>query len=99
MQNILEHAILDPHTKQYTLHFILENVEVCQAAYFYLRYGNVNKATQRRIMAKVHSGAKQYFLKPSNHFGGVTKKEGTKANQVREDILYLCKIYGEEQVG
>jgi hypothetical protein len=98
MQDIVAHMILDPHSNTYDLHYILDHQEVCQEAYFFLRYGGCDKATQRRIMAKVHSGCQQYKANPTAHFAGCIKKDGLKSQQVRADILHLCKLYGEEQV-
>ena len=80
-----------------TCHYILLSYEVCQDAYFFLRYGDISPSTKGRIMAKIMEGLSEWSSNPSGMLLPYVKKDGLLKDQVCADILHLAEVYGDKQ--
>ena len=80
-----------------TCHYFLLRVEVCQDAYFFLRYGDVSPSTKGRIMGKILKGLSEWNSNPLGMLEPYVKKDGLLKDQVCADIMQLAEVHGDKQ--
>ena len=96
-EDIISRIEVDPYTRQATLHYFIQSVEVCQDAYFFLRYGHVHPSTRTRILGLLESGASEWETQWQSKMEPIVKAEGTKRDAAVYAIYWLALSYGDLQ--
>ena len=95
--DIMARIVVDPYTRQSTLHYFLEGIEVCQDAYFFIRYGNVHPSTKTRILLQLEAGASEWETKWATKMEPVIRADGLKRDACVYAIYALARTYGDLQ--
>ena len=98
VKDIVSRMQYDPETEVTTLHYFLNRREVCQDAYFHLRYGLISPSTKQRVLGFLERGLTHWESEAKDkHMRIVNKPGGLKRDQVRTDILCLAHSFGDQQ--
>ena len=98
VKDIVSRMQYDPETDVTTIHYFVNRSEVCQDAYFMLRYGIISPSTKKRILDFLGRGLTHWESEAKQrHVRMMAKPGGLKRDQVMADIMYLAYQFGDQQ--